>query len=174
MEFLAALAGQAAVAFHTALLHEINTVARRELDRSLHKLSMLFDVTRALGAVSDLTRLVRLILERAIAAVEAEKGSLMLRDDATDELVVRVVSGLPDPETERRINEGEIQCTRLRRGEGVAGRPGIGPGDPGAQRRAGTGLERPWRGPCALDPLRPPPDGRRGDRRHQHHQPQEQ
>ena len=122
IEFLASLAGQAAVAFHTALLYESNAYARRELDRSLHKLSMLFDVTRALGAVSDLTRLVRLILERAIKSVEAEKGSLMLLDDTTDELVVRVVYGLPDAETERKINDGEVTCTRLRRGEGVAGK----------------------------------------------------
>ena len=121
LHFLRHLASQAAVAINTARLYQSIDVARRELDRSLHKLSMLFDVTRALGAVQDLTRLLRMILERAIAAVDAEKGSLMLLDEAAEELVVRVVFGLPDKRVEQQINDGEIQCTRFKRGEGIAG-----------------------------------------------------
>jgi len=121
LPFLASLAGQAGGAVHTARLYQRIAVARAKLDRSLHQLSLLFDVTRALGAVSDLTRLLRLILERAIAAVEAEKGSLMLLDEAGEELVVRVVFGLPDKEVERKINDGELECRRFKRGEGVAG-----------------------------------------------------
>jgi len=121
LPFLASLAGQAAVAINTARLYQRIAVARSRLDRSLHQLSLLFDVTRALGAVSDLTRLLRLILERAISAVEAQKGSLMLLDEAGEELVVRVVFGLPDKEIERRINDGDIECRRFKRGEGVAG-----------------------------------------------------
>ncbi len=121
LEFLSHLASQAAVAINTALLYESIQVARQDLDRSLHKLSMLFDVTRALGAVQDLTRLLRMILERAIDSVDAEKGSLMLLDEPTDQLVIRVVYGLPDKEIERKINDGEILCTRFGRGEGVAG-----------------------------------------------------
>jgi len=122
LHFLKHLASQAAVAINTARLYKSIDVARRDLDRSLHKLSMLFDVTRALGAVQDLTRLLRMILERAISTVEAEKGSLMLLDDASDELVVRVVFGLPDKREEREINEGEKQCNRFKRGEGIAGK----------------------------------------------------
>ena len=121
LPFLASLASQAAVAINTARLYQRIAVARSKLDRSLHQLSLLFDVTRALGAVSDLTSLLRLILERAIAAVEAEKGSLMLLDEAQDALVVRVVFGLPDKEIERKINDGEVECRRFKRGEGVAG-----------------------------------------------------
>ena len=121
VNFLRSLGSQAAVAINRAGLYQRVTLAHKKLDRSLHQLSLLFDVTRAPGAVSDLTRLIRLILERAIAAVDAEKGSLMLLDDIADELVVRVVFGLPDKEIERRINLGEIPCRRLKRGEGVAG-----------------------------------------------------
>jgi len=119
--FLASLASQAGVAINTARLYQTIAVARGRLDRSLHQLSLLFDVTRALGAVSDLTRLLRLILERAISAVDAQKGSLMLLDDQDEELVVRVVFGLPDKEIERKINDGELECRRFKRGEGVAG-----------------------------------------------------
>lgn len=121
LHFLTHLASQAAVAINTARLYEAMTAARRHLDRSLYKLSMLFDVTRALGAASDLTRLLKMILERAITSVSAERGSLMLLDEETDELAVRVIFGLPDPEVERKINEGEIECTRFKRGEGIAG-----------------------------------------------------
>ena len=121
LPFLASLAGQAAVAINTARLYQRIAVARAKLDRSLHQLSLLFDVTRALGAVSDLTRLLRLILERAISAVDAEKGSLMLLDELGEDLVVRVVFGLPDKEVERKINDGELECRRFKRGEGVAG-----------------------------------------------------
>lgn len=121
LHFLKHLASQAAVAINTARLYQSIDIARRDLDRSLHKLSMLFDITRALGAVQDLTRLLNMILERAIATVEAEKGSLMLLDDASDELVVRVVFGLPDKQVEKQINEGEFQCSRFKRGEGIAG-----------------------------------------------------
>jgi diguanylate cyclase (GGDEF)-like protein len=120
--FLWALGAQAAVSLSTASLYQEMQAARAELDRSLHNLSMLFDVTRALGAISDLTRLLRLILNRAIAAVNAEKGSLMLLDESTGELVVRVVFGLPDKEVERQINHGERECKSFARGEGVAGR----------------------------------------------------
>ncbi|MEL6179818.1 MAG: sensor domain-containing diguanylate cyclase [Myxococcota bacterium] len=121
LEFIGALASQAAVALSTARLYQFNAIARKELDRSLHKLSMLFNVTRAMSAVSDLTQLLRLILNQAVGSVRAQKGSLMLLDEDTDELVIRVVTGLPDKETERRINEGELACKRFARGEGVAG-----------------------------------------------------
>ena len=119
--FLGALARQAAGAVSRSRLYTSIATARKDLNRSLHNLSMLFDVTRALGAVSDLTALLKLILNRAIGAVDAEKGSLMLLDESSDELVIRVVQGLPDKEVERKINEGEIQCRRFKRGEGIAG-----------------------------------------------------
>ncbi len=120
--FLGMLASLASGALSTSVLYQSVAVARKELDRSLHNLSMLFDITRALGAISDLTQLLRLILERAIMAVDAEKGSLMLMDEATEELMIRVVFGLPDKEVERKINDGEITCKRFKKGEGVAGK----------------------------------------------------
>ena len=120
--FLQRLASRAALAIHTAMLYRSIQIARKDLDRSLHQLSLLFDVTRALSAVSNLTKLLRLILERAIEAVDAEKGSLMLYDDVSGEIAIRVVFGLPDKEVERKINDGEIACRTFKPGEGVAGK----------------------------------------------------
>jgi diguanylate cyclase (GGDEF)-like protein len=120
--FLHRLANRAALAIHTAMLYRSIQIARKDLDRSLHQLSLLFDVTRALSAVSNLTKLLRLILERAIEAVSAEKGSLYLYDDTTDELGIRVIFGLPDKEIERKINDGEITPRRWKPGEGTLGK----------------------------------------------------
>ncbi|MCP4871115.1 MAG: sensor domain-containing diguanylate cyclase [Proteobacteria bacterium] len=119
-QFLNRLASRAALAIHTAVLYRSIELARKDLDRSLHHLSLLFDVTRALSAVQNLTTLLGMIIDRAIEAVDAEKGSLMLFDENTEELAIRVVR-LPNKEVEKKINDGEIKCNTFKRGEGVAG-----------------------------------------------------
>ncbi len=118
--FLSALCSQAAVAINTANLYEGIEVARRRQARSFHQLEILFDVSKKLGEVSNLQEMLSIILGKAIGAVEAEKGSLMLVDEGSDELVIRVVEGLP-PKVQKKINEGEIKPRRFKRGEGVAG-----------------------------------------------------
>lgn len=122
LSFLNRLVKTAAVSLNTALLYRDIETARGKLNGSLHKLSLLFDITRALSAVSDLTQLLRIILERALEAAGAERGSMMLLDEASDELVIKVVFGLPDSAVEQKINEGLIECQRFQRGEGIAGR----------------------------------------------------
>jgi diguanylate cyclase (GGDEF)-like protein len=122
LSFVGRLVKTAAVSLNTALLYRRIDDGRSQLKGSLHKLSLLFDITRALSAVSDLTQLLRIILERSLEAAGAERGSMMLLDEASGELVIKVVFGLPDAETERKINEGLIECQRFGRGEGIAGR----------------------------------------------------
>jgi diguanylate cyclase (GGDEF)-like protein len=120
--FLSTLASQASVALNTARLYESIEIERSKQARSFHQLEILFDVTKKLSEISDLARMLGIILRKAIKAVDASKGSLMLADDSGQELVVRVVEGLPDLELQRRINDGEVECRRFRRGEGIAGR----------------------------------------------------
>jgi len=121
VNFLSLLASQAAVAFESAQLYSKLGASTRELDKQMHHLTILYDVGKALNFIDDLTKLLSVILDQSIEIVEAQKGSLMLVDSRTDELVVRVVRGI-DKITEERILTGEIQCTRIRRGEGIAGR----------------------------------------------------
>ena len=45
----------------------------------------------------------------------------MLYDSETEELIIKVVYGLPDREIEDKINEGLIECTKIKIGEGIAG-----------------------------------------------------
>ncbi len=121
MEFLRGLSGQAAVAFESALLYEKMEKTSKELDRQMFNLSILFNVGKAMNFINDLTKLLKLILDKAIEVLRCEKGSLMLLDEDTNELVVRVVRGI-DPVMEEKIANGEIPTTRIKPGEGVAGK----------------------------------------------------
>lgn len=118
-DFLTKLAGQAAVAFETAFLYRTIEASRRELDRQMHSLKILFDIGQSLNFINDLTKLLELILDQAVEVAEAEKGSLMMLD--RDELEVKVVRGI-DKITEEKIRNGEIRTTRIKLGEGIAGR----------------------------------------------------
>lgn len=121
LNFLSLLTAQAAVGLETANLYRKVGESTAELDRQMHHLSILYDIGRALNFIDDLTKLLALILDRGIHLVDAQKGSLMLYDEKTNELVVRVVRGI-DRYVEEQILSGEIQCTRLKKGEGIAGR----------------------------------------------------
>jgi len=119
LEYLKLLADQAAVSFETAFLYQEIGESRKELDRQMHNLKILYDIGQALNFIDDLTKLLVMIIDQAIDVVKAKKGSLMLLE--RDELAVKVVRGI-DKITEEKILNGEIQCTRIRLGEGIAGR----------------------------------------------------
>jgi len=91
------------------------------LQKTLHNISILYNIGQAMNFIDDLKGLLKVILEEAIKTIGAEKGSLMLYDVSTNELAVKVVYGLPDKEIEDKINEGLIECTRIKVGEGIAG-----------------------------------------------------
>jgi diguanylate cyclase (GGDEF)-like protein len=82
----------------------------------------LYDIGRAIINISDLKNLLKFILKQAIETTNAQKGSLMLFDQNTKRLVVRVVQGLPDKKTEDAINSGELNCRVFAIGEGIAGK----------------------------------------------------
>lgn len=121
MEFLRLLSGQAAVAFESAIMYEKMEKTSKELDRQMFNLSILFNVGKAMNFINDLTKLLKLILDKAIEVLRCEKGSLMLLDEGSNELIVRVVRGI-DPVMEEKIANGEIATTRIKPGEGVAGK----------------------------------------------------
>lgn len=92
-----------------------------ELQKTLHNISILYNIGQAMNFIDDLKKLLKIILAKAIEATAAEKGSLMLYDPSCKELVVKVVYGLPDKEVEEKINDGLIECTKIKIGEGIAG-----------------------------------------------------
>jgi diguanylate cyclase (GGDEF)-like protein len=122
LEFLHILAEQAAVSIMTAKLYEKNESGIIELSKTVKNLSILYDIGRAMIDISDLKNLLKFILKQAVETTNAQKGSLMLFDQNTKRLVVRVVQGLPDQKTEEAINAGELTCRTFAIGEGIAGK----------------------------------------------------
>jgi diguanylate cyclase (GGDEF)-like protein len=119
--YIAQLANQATVAFEFARMNIQKELTAKELAKKMENLSILYSVSKAMNFMNDLKRVLLLILEKAVDAVGAQKASLMLIDDESGELVVKVVKGVP-ADVETKINTGEMQCARIRLGEGIAGR----------------------------------------------------
>lgn len=65
------------------------------------------------------TRLEQMVAT-AVREMDADKGSLMLYEESSGELVVRAVVGV-GVETSRNIRDGKQDCLRLKLGHGVAG-----------------------------------------------------
>jgi signal transduction histidine kinase/putative methionine-R-sulfoxide reductase with GAF domain len=79
------------------------------LAREARIANALREVGLALGTTLDLDQLLELILGKLTEALEAERATLYLLDEANDELVSRVMMGR------------EVQSIRLRVGHGIAG-----------------------------------------------------
>lgn len=121
VHFLEMLAAQGARALQNAMLYQQIEISKSALTRQIKKLEMLYDVGRALSIIDNRNFLLTEILGHAAAIAKAEKGSIMLFDDSTGELVVQVVKGV-GAEIEQKIIKGEITTKRLKRGEGIAGK----------------------------------------------------
>ncbi len=69
---------------------------RDERDQRLSRmreLNTLFEISNAVNFITDSEELLKFVLTHAIEVLEAERGSIMLLDDTTDELIVKVASG---------------------------------------------------------------------------------
>ena len=93
-----------------------------ELNKTIHNLSILYNISQAVNFIDDLKRLISIILDKAIETVNAEKGSLMLYDSSDNTLQVKVVFGLKDKKHEDDINNGIVECTKLKPDSGIAGK----------------------------------------------------
>ena len=120
--YLQWLARHLEVALGNAVRNRQRQAERRRLDRSVHTLALLLDVSRALSAAHQLRSVLELILEGAMETVSACKASLALYDPKDDTLRVHLVKGLPDPMLEEAINAGRHECLSFQPGEGIAGR----------------------------------------------------
>ncbi|MFA6989156.1 MAG: diguanylate cyclase [Candidatus Gastranaerophilaceae bacterium] len=96
-------------------------VKLQDLHKTLHNISILYNIGQAMNFIDDLKVLLKVIIDKAIKNIDAERGSLMLYDISTNELAIKVVYGIADKEIEEKINEGLIECTRIPVGEGIGG-----------------------------------------------------
>ncbi|HOI89330.1 MAG TPA: diguanylate cyclase [Candidatus Rifleibacterium sp.] len=85
---------------------------KADLDYRILQLSTLYEVGKAISSELDFRKLQNMILEIVVKVVKAEKGSLMLLDDAEKSLTIGVAVGLSEEIT---------RDTRLEIGESVAG-----------------------------------------------------
>ena len=92
-----------------------------QLQKSLHNISILYNISQAVNFIDDLKRLLQVIIQKALITLDAERGSLMLYDYSLNALQVRIVSGLQDKKLEEAINNGAVQCAKIGVGEGIAG-----------------------------------------------------
>jgi diguanylate cyclase (GGDEF)-like protein len=58
----------------------------------------------------------------AITTVNGSRGFIMLENENTHELELKVAHGLPNAEAEQKINAGLLEAARVPRGEGIQGR----------------------------------------------------
>jgi len=89
---------------------------RRALDRKIFEIETLFKASQTMNFQNDTDKLIRQLLEMATQALRAERASMMLLVDQTDELATRIVLGLDETETASLPS-----ATRIKSGEGVAG-----------------------------------------------------
>jgi signal transduction histidine kinase/putative methionine-R-sulfoxide reductase with GAF domain len=83
--------------------------AEAALAREMRVSKALREVGTALGTTLDLDQLLELILDKITEAVEADRATLYLLDDANEELVSRVALG------------DDVRSIRLKVGHGIAG-----------------------------------------------------
>jgi len=119
--FFEQLATHASLNLHNCQIYEKRLSEKKSLDKTLHNLSLLYSINRAMTFISDLKSLLGYILRQAIQIAKAEKGSIMLYDPDTGQLKVHVIEGLADKEYQDKVNSGEILCQAFKPGEGVAG-----------------------------------------------------
>lgn len=93
-----------------------------ELNKTINNLSILYNISQAVNFIDDLKRLISVILDKALEAVNAEKGSLMLYDSSDNTLQVKVVYGLKDKKHEDDINNGLVECQKMSPDSGIAGK----------------------------------------------------
>ena len=121
LSFLRQLVAQVSICIDNCRQYERGEKERRTLNRTLSNLSLLYGIGQAMTYISDLKSLLAYILNQAVKISDAEKGSIMLYDDDTGELSIRILTGMADKAHQEKINNNEISCQRFKPGEGVAG-----------------------------------------------------
>ncbi len=105
LDLLMAIASQVAQSVRNAQLFERS-------ERQVAELSLITEVGKALNSSLDLDNLLQYIVDMISSIIEADRSSLMLVDETTNELVISVSKGLSREETTN---------LRFGVGEGVAG-----------------------------------------------------
>src|SRR3954453_14580617 len=85
------LSDWAGIAIANARLYRAVRERRDELERAIHALETTTEISRALGGVTDLDRVLELVVKRSRALIDARSAEIALLDG--DEFVVAAVAG---------------------------------------------------------------------------------
>ena len=85
------LADWAAIAIGNARLYRTVRERRDELERTMRGLETTTEISRALGGVTDLDRVLELVVKRSRALIDARAAEIALLDG--DEFVIAAVAG---------------------------------------------------------------------------------
>ena len=85
------LADWAAIAIANARLYRTVRERRDELERTIRGLETTTEISRALGGVTDLDRVLELVVKRSRALIDARAAEIALLDG--DEFVIAAVAG---------------------------------------------------------------------------------
>jgi len=97
------------------------------LDQRLFELQVLFDISQSINFISDTHELLAKIIQKAIETVSAHHASIMLLNDVTDELEVKLIQGIaPHKLSEKPVIKndgglGNIHNAKIKSGSGIAG-----------------------------------------------------
>lgn len=106
LNFISALAVQAAVAIHNSRLYS-------DLEDRIGELHAIFEIDKAITSAIDLETVLQQIVQMSIGLLGAKISSLMLLDEENQELVIAAAHGL----SERYISKGPVKV-----GQSIAGR----------------------------------------------------
>jgi len=76
----------------TAMVRSIRDERDQKM-RRMEELNTLFEISNAVNFITDSEELLKFVLTHAVEILGSERGSIMLLDDETDELVVKVAYG---------------------------------------------------------------------------------
>ncbi|UJR80075.1 GAF domain-containing sensor histidine kinase [Sandaracinus amylolyticus] len=84
---------------------------KQQLERKVRELEALMEISMASAGATRLDDLLRTVLERAVRAVDAEAGSVLIANETSGDLEFRcAVGGAPDKVTRMRIPRGTGIC----------------------------------------------------------------
>ena len=121
LSYVKHIADFASICLDTCNINVQRQKEKKELDKILQNLSLLYNIGKAMTYISDLKNLLKYILGQAIEVTKAEKGSIMLYDPGIGELSVSIIEGLEDEAFQEKINNKQVKCKSFKPGEGVAG-----------------------------------------------------
>ncbi|HOD42213.1 MAG TPA: diguanylate cyclase, partial [Candidatus Wallbacteria bacterium] len=104
------------------------TQTNQLLEQRLYEIKVLYDISQSINFISDTQELLSKIIQKTIEAVGAHHASIMLLNDTTDELEVKIIQGIaPHKISENKIDfenpsiTGALAGAKLKSNLGIAG-----------------------------------------------------